>query len=156
MNLNDGILAGVPPHRVARLRRQGERYFADGLRDLGADRRRAIMAVCVIEWATATADAVIETHDRIVGRTWRDRLSVRTSGARACRGRSADPPACQMVASLSGLLPLLPQQAPDGPAAARVHRFHGNFPTARWLIDAVIPIAVADMAAMQLARHSAE
>src|SRR3546814_7984812 len=54
MNLNDGILAGVPPHRVARLRRQGERYFADGLRDLGADRRRAIMAVCVIEWATAT------------------------------------------------------------------------------------------------------
>src|SRR3546814_5904716 len=47
MNLNDGILAGVPPHRVARLRRQGERYFADGLRDLGADRRRAIMAVCV-------------------------------------------------------------------------------------------------------------
>src|SRR3546814_5640739 len=68
MNLNDGILAGVPPHRVARLRRQGERYFADGLRDLGADRRRAIMAVCVIEWATATADAVIETHDRKIGR----------------------------------------------------------------------------------------
>ena len=72
MNLDANLLAGVPPHRVARLRRQGERYFADGLRDLGADRRRAILAVCVIEWANATADAVIETHDRIVGRTWRE------------------------------------------------------------------------------------
>lgn len=72
MDLDAGLLAGVPPHRVARLRRQGERYFADGLRDLSADRRRAILAVCMIEWATATADAVIETHDRIVGRTWRE------------------------------------------------------------------------------------
>jgi hypothetical protein len=72
MDLDAGLLAGVPPHRVARLRRQGERYFADGLRDLSADRRRAILAVCIIEWATATADAVIETHDRIVGRTWRE------------------------------------------------------------------------------------
>src|SRR3546814_3901749 len=71
MNLNDGILPGVPPHRVARLRRQGERYFPDGLRDLGADRRRAIMAVCVIAWGTATADAVLDTNDRIVRRTWR-------------------------------------------------------------------------------------
>ncbi|PSJ19281.1 hypothetical protein CVH10_23670, partial [Halomonas sp. ND22Bw] len=45
MNLGADLLAGVPPHRVARLRRQGERYFADGLRDLNADRRRAILAV---------------------------------------------------------------------------------------------------------------
>lgn len=109
MNLNDGLLAGVPPHRVARLRRQGERYFADGLRDLGADRRRAIMAVCVIEWATATADAVIETHDRIVGRTWRDAKQLhdarvvetrpaprpRADGGRACREASGPVrPAC--------------------------------------------------------------
>src|SRR3546814_15124060 len=41
MNLNDGILAGVPPHRAARLRRQGERYFVDGLPAPGAERRRA-------------------------------------------------------------------------------------------------------------------
>lgn len=86
MNLNDGILAGVPPHRVARLRRQGERYFADGLRDLGADRHRAIMAVCVIEWATATADAVIETHDRIVGRTWRDAKQLHDARVVETRG----------------------------------------------------------------------
>lgn len=72
MNLDAGLLAGIPPHRVARLRRQGERYFADGLCDLGADRRRAILAICTIEWTSATADAVIETHDRIVGRTWHE------------------------------------------------------------------------------------
>ncbi|CDG40482.1 MULTISPECIES: Tn3 family transposase [Asaia] len=72
VNLDTRLLAGVAPHRVARLRRQGERYFADGLRDINAERRRAILAVCIIEWGTATADAIIETHDRIVSRTWRE------------------------------------------------------------------------------------
>jgi len=67
-----GILGDVPPHRVTRLRRQGERYFADGLRDITSDRRFAVLAVCAIEWAAAITDAVIETHDRIVGKTWRD------------------------------------------------------------------------------------
>ncbi len=86
MNLDAGLLADVPPHRVARLRRQGERYFADGLRDFGADRRRAILAVCIIEWATATADAVIETHDRIVGRTWREAKQVHDAHATETRG----------------------------------------------------------------------
>ncbi|MBP6655312.1 Tn3 family transposase [uncultured Bradyrhizobium sp.] len=62
----------VPDHRITRLRRQGERYFADGLRDLPGDRRHAILAVCVSEWRRAIADAVVETHDRIVGRTWRE------------------------------------------------------------------------------------
>ena len=87
MNLGADLLAGVPPHRVARLRRQGERYFADGLRDLNADRRRAILAVCVVEWAAATADAVIETHDRIVGRTWREAKQLHD--ARTAETRSA-------------------------------------------------------------------
>ena len=64
------VLEGVPLHRVARLRRQGERYFADGLRDLPEDRRLAILAVCAIEWRAAIADAVVESHDRIVGKTW--------------------------------------------------------------------------------------
>ena len=86
MNLDAGLLASVPPHRVARLRRQGERYFADGLRDLNADRRRAILAVCVIEWAAATADAVIETHDRIVGRTWREAKQLHDARAAETRG----------------------------------------------------------------------
>ena len=65
-------MEGIPPHRVTRLRRQGERYFAYGLRDITSDRRLAILAVCAIEWTAAIADAVIETHDRIVGKIWRD------------------------------------------------------------------------------------
>jgi hypothetical protein len=70
MNLSPDILAGIPPHRMTRLQRQGERYFADGLRDISSDRRLAILAVCAVAWRAALADAVIETHDRIVGRTW--------------------------------------------------------------------------------------
>ena len=72
LNLSPDILCDVPPHRITRLRRQGERYFTDGLRDIGSDRRLAILAVCAIEWNAAIADAVIKTHDRIVGKTWRD------------------------------------------------------------------------------------
>ena len=64
--------SGSPPHRVARLRRQGERYFTDGLRDISSDRRLAILAVCAVEWEAAIAGAVVETHDRIVGKTWRE------------------------------------------------------------------------------------
>ncbi len=72
MALSQDILLGVPPHRITRLRRQGERYFADGLRDISGERRVAILAVCVVEWTAAIADAVVETHDRIVGKTWRE------------------------------------------------------------------------------------
>jgi hypothetical protein len=72
LGLAAAALDGVPPHRIARLRRQGERYFSDDLRDISDDRRLAILAVCTVEWQAAIADAVIETHDRIVGKTWRD------------------------------------------------------------------------------------
>lgn len=72
LNLDPQVLAGIPPHRIARLRRQGERYFTDGLRDISSDRRWAILAVCAVEWEAAIADAVVETHDRIVGKTWRE------------------------------------------------------------------------------------
>ena len=65
-------LGGIPPHRITRLRRHGERYFTDGLRDISSDRRRAILAVCVVEWRAAIADAMVETHDRIAGRIWRE------------------------------------------------------------------------------------
>ena len=67
-----GVLDSVPYHRITRLRRQGERYFTDGLRDVSSDRRLAILAVCAVEWRAAIADAVVETHDRIVGKAWRD------------------------------------------------------------------------------------
>ena len=70
-DLPSDLLEIVPPHRIARLRRQGERYFTDGLRDISGDRRLAICAVCTVEWRGAIADAVVETHDRIVGQTFR-------------------------------------------------------------------------------------
>lgn len=72
LDLSPNILAGIPPHRVARLKRQGERYFADGLRDLSDNRRLAILAVCAVEWQAGLADGIVETHDRIVGKTWRE------------------------------------------------------------------------------------
>jgi Domain of unknown function (DUF4158) len=51
VDLPEDLLASVPAHRVTRLRRQGERYYADGMRDLPEDRRLAILAVCVSEMA---------------------------------------------------------------------------------------------------------
>jgi hypothetical protein len=50
----------------------GERYFTDGLQDIYSDRRLAILTVCTVEWPSAIADAVVETHDRTVGKIWRD------------------------------------------------------------------------------------
>jgi hypothetical protein len=58
LTLDRGILADVPPHRVTRLRRQGERYFAGDLRDISGDRRLATLAICAVEWRSALADAV--------------------------------------------------------------------------------------------------
>lgn len=72
LKIDPQVLANIPPHRIARLRRQGERYFSDGLRDITSDRRWAILAVCAVEWEAAIADAIVETHDRIVGKTWRE------------------------------------------------------------------------------------
>lgn len=66
------VLDGVPGHRIARLRRQGERYYADGLRDLPDARKLAILAVCAIEWRASVADAVAESHDRIMGKLYRN------------------------------------------------------------------------------------
>ena len=72
LDLPAAVLDGVSPHRITRLRRQGERYFTDGLLDISGDRRLAILAVCVAEWGAAIADTVVETHDRIVGRISRE------------------------------------------------------------------------------------
>jgi hypothetical protein len=65
IELSPEVFHGVPDHRITRLPRQGERYFADGLRDLTDHRRHAILAVCVSEWRSAIADALAETHDGI-------------------------------------------------------------------------------------------
>lgn len=86
LGLTETVLAGVPPHRIVRLRRQGERYFAGDLRDISGDRRLAILAVCVLEWRSSLADAIVETHDRIVGKTWREaksRCDARAEDAKA-------------------------------------------------------------------------
>lgn len=83
LDLPEDLLAGVPAHRVTRLRRQGERYYADGMRDLPNDRRLAILAVCATEWLSMLADAVVETHDRIVGKLYR-------SSERLCEAKIAD------------------------------------------------------------------
>lgn len=72
LKLPTNMLSGIPPHRIIRLRRQGERYFTDGLRDISSGRRLAILAVCAVEWRMSIADAIVETHDRIVGKVWRD------------------------------------------------------------------------------------
>ena len=72
LDVPEGLFHEIPPHRITRLRRQGERYFADGLRELPDNRRIAILAVCAVEWEMFLADAVVETHDRVVGRTYRE------------------------------------------------------------------------------------
>lgn len=71
IDLPHGFLEGIPAHRITRLRRHGEHHFADGLRELPNNRRLAILAACVTEWHAMLADAVVETNDRIVGRTYR-------------------------------------------------------------------------------------
>ncbi|HJU17077.1 MAG TPA: Tn3 family transposase [Stellaceae bacterium] len=71
LDLPAGVLDGVPAHRIDRLRREGERRYADDLRALGEARRLAILVACVAGWRTLLADAAIETHDRILGRLYR-------------------------------------------------------------------------------------
>lgn len=70
LNIPDSVLEGIPSHRVIWLRQQGEAYYADGLRDINETRRLAILAVCAIEWKAMITDAILETHDRIVGKLY--------------------------------------------------------------------------------------
>lgn len=102
LTLDRGILADVPPHRVTRLRRQGERYFAGDLRDISGDRRLAILAICAVEWRSALADAVVETHDRIVGKTWREAKS--RCEARADEAKAALKNTLQAFSTLGSIL----------------------------------------------------
>ena len=109
--LDQSILSDVPPHRIARLRRQGERYFAGDLRDISGDRRLAIVAVCALEWRSAIADAVVETHDRIVGKTWRE--AKRACDAQADDAKAALKDTLQRFSNLgSALLEAHEDQAP--------------------------------------------
>ncbi len=71
LHIDVHALDDIPPHRIAGLRRQGERYSADGMRDLPENRRLAILTACVVEWSAMLADVAVETHDRIVGKLYR-------------------------------------------------------------------------------------
>src|SRR4051812_27808672 len=90
LDIDPRILEGVPSHRVGRLRRQGERYYADGLRELPENRKLAILAVCVIEWRAMVTDAIVETHDRIVGKLFRTCERRRDEHLRERRGAIGD------------------------------------------------------------------
>jgi hypothetical protein len=83
LDLPGDLLTGVPAHRVTRPRRQGEQYYADGMRDPPEDRRLAILVVCASEWQAMLADAVVEAHDRIVGRLYR-------ASEKICQAKVAD------------------------------------------------------------------
>lgn len=80
IGLGSEVLTDIPPHRIARLRRQGERYFTDGLGEVTRNRRLAILAVCAVEWRAALADTIIETHDRVVGTIWREATRLCEAG----------------------------------------------------------------------------
>jgi TnpA family transposase len=77
LDIPDSLLNGIPPHRILWLRQQGEAYYADSLRDIHEERRLAILATCVIEWKAMLTDAILETHDRIVGRIYNDAKRMR-------------------------------------------------------------------------------
>ena len=89
LDFPEGLFDDVPAHRITRLRRQGERYFAVGLRELPENRRLAILAVCAVEWEMFLADAVVETHDRIVGRTYRTAVRLAKRNSETKRPRCA-------------------------------------------------------------------
>lgn len=70
LDIPESLLDRVPKHRIIWLRQQGEAYHADGLRDINEKRRLAILTVCAIEWRAIINDAILETHDRIVGKLY--------------------------------------------------------------------------------------
>ena len=68
LNIPECLLEGFPSHRIIWLRQQGESYYADSFRYINKKRRLAILAVCAVEWRAMICDAILETHDRIVGK----------------------------------------------------------------------------------------
>lgn len=76
IGLDEAVLVGVPPHRVARLRRQGEPVLCGGFAGhLGRPPSRHPRGLRT-GMAQRRTDAIVETHDRIVGKTWREAKSA--------------------------------------------------------------------------------
>lgn len=70
LDIPESLLEDIPAHRVIWLQQQGEAYYADGLRGIKEKRQMAILATCAIQWKAMINDAVLETHDRIVGKLY--------------------------------------------------------------------------------------
>ena len=81
---------------------RGERYLADGMRERPENRRLATIAVSAVEWEMFLADAVMETHDRIVGRMYR--AAVRTCEAQLGDETAAVREALRSFAALGSAL----------------------------------------------------
>ena len=75
----------------------------------------AIVAVCVVEWKAAIADAVVETHDRIVGKTWRE--AKKLCDAQFDDAKAALP---RVLRSFTGLGEALLEAQNDGAALEHV------------------------------------
>ncbi len=52
--------------------------LSDWMSDISSDRQLAYLTVGAIEWAAVVADVVVETHDLIVGKTWREAEKTET------------------------------------------------------------------------------
>ena len=122
---------------MPRLRRQGERYFAGGLRDISSDRRLAILAVFAVEWCAAISDAVVEPHDCIVGKTWQ-------GAKKLCDAKIADAKAAvqDTLCAFKSLGSALLEAKSDGPSldqatevACGWEQFEGLVATAAGLTD---------------------
>lgn len=70
LDIPESLLEDIPAHRVIWLQQQGEAYYADGLRGIKEERQMAILATYAIQWKAMINDAVLETHDRIVGKLY--------------------------------------------------------------------------------------
>lgn len=111
LGVDPSVIDGIPAHRVAKLRRQGERYYADGMRRVPEERRLATLAVCAVEWRSSVIDALIETHDRIVGRLYKAAERTCAATLQAKQGSISD--VLGSLANVAGQLVLAKQEGED-------------------------------------------
>lgn len=70
IELEPDIIRDIPPHRITRLRKEGERLYTSTLKELPVERRFSILVACIFEWRAIFTDVAIETHERIIGRLY--------------------------------------------------------------------------------------
>ena len=86
-DLPSNLLETVPPHRIAAFAARGSATSQTGCATFRviavSPSSPSVPAVCAVEWRDTIADAVVETHDRIVGQTFQ-------SAKGRCDGRLQD------------------------------------------------------------------